>query len=137
MRGSRPRSRASEPGDVYARFVEAWGFPRPGAAVRRAPRPARARRLLGRALARRGRRSRSTRSPGRRLPDARRLGRLGGRAAEAQASRGRRFAAVCDVLERRLGAERLIVPGTTHAPQHAGAPFNGPLRDFLAAREPH
>jgi pimeloyl-ACP methyl ester carboxylesterase len=50
---------------------------------------------------------------------------------EAQRVAGRAFGAVCDVLERRLGAERLRVPGTGHAPQQAGAAFNDPLRAFL------
>jgi pimeloyl-ACP methyl ester carboxylesterase len=42
------------------------------------------------------------------------------------------FDAVCDVLERELGAEREVVPGAGHAVARTGEPFNAVLLDFLA-----
>lgn len=42
----------------------------------------------------------------------------------------RAFDAVCDVLERELGAERAVVPGAGHAAQRAPA-FNEVLEHFL------
>jgi pimeloyl-ACP methyl ester carboxylesterase len=121
---------ASDPADVFARFVEAWGLPRPGAE----------------ALASRDARSLAA-SAGERGPweaqipletlAAARLPILvvsGGweeMPPAAQEVAGRAFAAVCDVLEQRLGAERLHVPGTAHTPHQAGEPFNEPLRAFL------
>jgi pimeloyl-ACP methyl ester carboxylesterase len=41
------------------------------------------------------------------------------------------FDAVCDVLERELGAERAVLPGAGHAPQRAPG-FNEVLEGFLA-----
>ena len=41
------------------------------------------------------------------------------------------FDAVCDVLEERLGAERLVFPGFGHSPQHH-PDFNEHLADFVA-----
>jgi pimeloyl-ACP methyl ester carboxylesterase len=41
------------------------------------------------------------------------------------------FDAVCDVLERRLGAERAVIPGAGHSVQRTGAPFNERLETFL------
>jgi pimeloyl-ACP methyl ester carboxylesterase len=43
------------------------------------------------------------------------------------------FEAVCDVLERELGAERAVVPGAGHSVARTGEPFNTVLTDFLAA----
>jgi pimeloyl-ACP methyl ester carboxylesterase len=43
------------------------------------------------------------------------------------------FDAVCDVLERRLGAERSVIPGAGHSVQRTGAPFNERLEAFLTA----
>jgi pimeloyl-ACP methyl ester carboxylesterase len=43
------------------------------------------------------------------------------------------FDAVCDVLERRLGAERAVIPGAGHSVQRTGAPCNERLEAFLAA----
>lgn len=43
------------------------------------------------------------------------------------------FDAVCDVLERRLGAERAVIPGAGHTVQRTGAPFNERLERFLTA----
>lgn len=40
--------------------------------------------------------------------------------------------AVCDVLERELGAERAVVPGAGHSVPRTGEPFNAVLADFLA-----
>jgi pimeloyl-ACP methyl ester carboxylesterase len=40
------------------------------------------------------------------------------------------FESVCDVLERRLGAERLVLPGGGHAVHHAPG-FNARFREFL------
>jgi pimeloyl-ACP methyl ester carboxylesterase len=41
------------------------------------------------------------------------------------------FDAVCDVLEERLPAQRVILPGMGHNPQHLGARFNDALRAFV------
>ena len=41
------------------------------------------------------------------------------------------FDAVCDVLERRLGAEQALLPGAAHDPQRAPG-FNEVLAEFLA-----
>ena len=41
------------------------------------------------------------------------------------------FDAVCDVLERRLGAERVTLAGMGHNPQLLGAPFNDALLGFV------
>ena len=46
------------------------------------------------------------------------------------------FDAVCDVLEQRLDAERIVLPGMGHNPQLLGQPFNDALRDFLRRTEP-
>ncbi len=43
--------------------------------------------------------------------------------------------AVADVLERRLGAERAIIPGAGHAVQRTGEPFNRRLLAFWQAAE--
>lgn len=39
--------------------------------------------------------------------------------------------AICDVLERRLSAERAVIPGRGHAVQATGAPFNERLASFI------
>jgi pimeloyl-ACP methyl ester carboxylesterase len=39
--------------------------------------------------------------------------------------------AVCDVLERELGAERAVIPGAGHSVARTGEPFNAVLVDFL------
>jgi len=41
------------------------------------------------------------------------------------------FDAVCDVLERRLGAQRAVIPGAGHAVQRTGEPFNLLLDAFV------
>jgi pimeloyl-ACP methyl ester carboxylesterase len=41
------------------------------------------------------------------------------------------FDAVCDVLERRLDAERAVIPGAGHSVQRTGAAFNERLEAFL------
>lgn len=46
-----------------------------------------------------------------------------------------RFDAVCDVLERRLPAERVIIPGRGHAVQMTGDAFNERLSAFILAAE--
>jgi pimeloyl-ACP methyl ester carboxylesterase len=43
------------------------------------------------------------------------------------------FDAVCDVLEQRLEAERVVIPGAGHGVQRTGAPFNARLEAFLVA----
>jgi pimeloyl-ACP methyl ester carboxylesterase len=43
------------------------------------------------------------------------------------------FDAVCDVLERRLGAERVVVAGAGHSVQRTGEPFNKKLEAFLTS----
>jgi pimeloyl-ACP methyl ester carboxylesterase len=45
------------------------------------------------------------------------------------------FDAVCDALERDLGAERAVLPGAGHAVQAAPG-FNGVLEDFLLRAHP-
>lgn len=45
------------------------------------------------------------------------------------------FEAICDVLQDRLGAERLVIAGAGHAVPRTGAPFNEKLASFLAAAE--
>jgi hypothetical protein len=45
------------------------------------------------------------------------------------------FDAVCDVLERELGAERAVVTGAGHSIPRAGEPFNRVLERFAAAAE--
>ena len=41
------------------------------------------------------------------------------------------FEAIGDVLERRLQAERAVIPGAGHSVQRLGAPFNDALADFV------
>jgi pimeloyl-ACP methyl ester carboxylesterase len=41
------------------------------------------------------------------------------------------FDAVCDVLERELGAQRAVIPGAGHSVQRTGEPFNERLTAFL------
>lgn len=41
------------------------------------------------------------------------------------------FDAVCDVLERELGAERAVIPGAGHSVARTGKPFNDVLVDFV------
>lgn len=60
--------------------------------------------------------------------------------AAAPFSQGRRLArarsafdAVCDVLERRLDAERSVIPGAGHSVQRTGPPFNERLETVLTA----
>lgn len=45
------------------------------------------------------------------------------------------FDAVCDVLERELGAQRAVIPGAGHSVPRTGAPFNDRLEAFLNAAE--
>jgi pimeloyl-ACP methyl ester carboxylesterase len=45
------------------------------------------------------------------------------------------FDIVCDVLEQRLGAERVVLPGAGHAVQRLGEPFNAVLADFVRRAE--
>jgi hypothetical protein len=47
----------------------------------------------------------------------------------ARGRAGAAFHAVCDVLERRLGAERAVFP-SAHNPQRLGGAFNDRLRAF-------
>ena len=44
------------------------------------------------------------------------------------------FDAICDALERDLGAERAVLPGAGHAVQRAPG-FNDVLADFLERAE--
>jgi pimeloyl-ACP methyl ester carboxylesterase len=41
------------------------------------------------------------------------------------------FEAVCDVLEKRLHAERAVLPGAGHSVQRLGEPFNELLSEFV------
>ena len=54
--------------------------------------------------------------------------------APARELAGRAYAAVCDVLERDLDAERAVIPGASHSPQLLGRPFNVELTRLI--REP-
>jgi len=45
------------------------------------------------------------------------------------------FDAVCDVLEKELGAERAAIPGAGHSVPRTGAPFNNRLQAFLSSAE--
>lgn len=45
------------------------------------------------------------------------------------------FDAVCDVLERRLDAERAVLPGAGHSVQRLGGPFNALLAGFVERAE--
>jgi pimeloyl-ACP methyl ester carboxylesterase len=45
------------------------------------------------------------------------------------------FDAVCDVLERELGAERAVLPRAGHSVQRLGEPFNAVLADFVERAE--
>ena len=45
------------------------------------------------------------------------------------------FDAVCDVLERKLGAERAVLPGAGHSAQRLGEPFNARLAAFVESAE--
>ena len=45
------------------------------------------------------------------------------------------FDAVCDVLEQRLGAQRLVLPGAGHSVQRLGEPFNNALAAFVERAE--
>jgi pimeloyl-ACP methyl ester carboxylesterase len=46
------------------------------------------------------------------------------------------FDAVCDVLERRLRAERAVLPGAGHSVQRLGEPFNELLASFVERATP-
>jgi pimeloyl-ACP methyl ester carboxylesterase len=45
------------------------------------------------------------------------------------------FDAVCDVLEKRLGAQRAVLPGAGHSVQRLGEPFNELLAAFVEEAE--
>ena len=45
------------------------------------------------------------------------------------------FDAICDALESRLGAERLVLPGFGHSPQRH-PDFNDALTDFVERADP-
>ncbi len=45
------------------------------------------------------------------------------------------FDLVCDLLERRLGAERAVLPGAGHPVQRLGEPFNVVLAEFVERAE--
>jgi pimeloyl-ACP methyl ester carboxylesterase len=47
----------------------------------------------------------------------------------------RAFDAVCDVLEERLDAGRVVLPGAGHSVQRLGEPFNRVLADFVERAE--
>jgi pimeloyl-ACP methyl ester carboxylesterase len=126
-------ARSSDPRTLYADFIAAWGFDRPtdeelaeqdaralvSSATERPPWEVE---LPVRDLAAAGVPTLVVRGDWSRAPVAAR--RLAGHA----------YAAVCDVLERELGAERLIMAGSSHTAQRAGPPFNDALRAFLYRR---
>ena len=45
------------------------------------------------------------------------------------------FEALCDVLEKRLGAQRAVLPGAGHSIQRLGEPFNQLLTSFVERAE--
>lgn len=45
------------------------------------------------------------------------------------------FDAVCDVLERRLGAIKIVLEGAGHSVQLLGGPFNKALADFVSGND--
>ena len=45
------------------------------------------------------------------------------------------FDAVCDVLEQRLDAERVVLPGAGHSVPRLGEPFNAALAAFVERAE--
>ncbi|HEY3766855.1 MAG TPA: alpha/beta hydrolase [Gaiellales bacterium] len=56
----------------------------------------------------------------------------------ARAIGGSAFAAVCDLLVQRLGAQEAVFPGAAHQPQLLGEPFNRRVAAFWhAADAPH
>jgi pimeloyl-ACP methyl ester carboxylesterase len=123
-------ARAPDPPTLYADFLEAWGLERPG--------PDRLARADAGALAA----SAGERGPWEAsipidalaatpFPKLVVSGTWESARPEARELAGRSFAAVCDVLEERLGAERLRIPGATHTAQLGGESFNEPLRRFL------
>jgi pimeloyl-ACP methyl ester carboxylesterase len=123
-------ARDTDPRTLYADFLSAWGFDRPTDEELAAEDP--------RALAS----SAAERPPWEAEPAVSDIAAAGfpklvvrgdwSRApAAARLLTAPAFAAVCDALERELGAERLVVPGSSHTAQRAGAPFNEPLRAFL------
>ena len=56
----------------------------------------------------------------------------GGPSNSARDVAGRAFDAICDLVERRLSAERAVIRGAGHAVQYLGKPFNERLGAFLA-----
>jgi pimeloyl-ACP methyl ester carboxylesterase len=123
-------ARPVDPATRYADFVEAWGLERPDAE--------RIARQDGRALVS----SAGERGPweavlpldelsGVPFPKLVVSGEWDVVSPRVRDLAGYAFGAVCDLLERRLGAQRLRVAGAAHAPQLTGPPFNEPLREFL------
>ncbi len=53
----------------------------------------------------------------------------------ARAIGGSAFAAVCDLLVQRLGAQEAVFPGAAHQPQLLGEPFNRRLAEFWRAAD--
>jgi pimeloyl-ACP methyl ester carboxylesterase len=113
----------SDPRTLYADFLAAWGFNRPSED------------WLARQDARALASSATERPPWEANPPLARLAAAGIRVlvargdwsqtpAAARELAGSAFAAVCDVLERELGAERAVVPRASHSPQLLGRPFN-------------
>jgi pimeloyl-ACP methyl ester carboxylesterase len=129
-------ARDTDPRTLYADFISAWGFDRPSNEELDEGDP---RGLVSSAM---------ERPPWEVQPPLRDIAAAGfpklvvrGDWARAPAAAQRlaapAFAAVCEALERELGAEGLVVPGSSHAAQRAGPPFNDALRAFLrrAARD--
>lgn len=123
-------ARNTDPRALYAAFISAWGFDRPtdeelaaedprGLSSSATERPPWEAELPVSDVAGTGFSKLVVRGDWSRAPAAARL-------LTAPA-----FAAVCDALERLLGAERLVVAGSSHTAQRAGAPFNAGLRAFL------
>ena len=114
---------AADPQALYGDFLAAWGFNRPSDD------------WLGRQDARALASSATERPPWEADPPLERIAEAAVRSLVVrgdwsrapQAARelaGRAFAAVCDVVERRLGAERAVVERASHSPQLLGRPFN-------------
>jgi pimeloyl-ACP methyl ester carboxylesterase len=115
-------------------FLRAWGFT-PGRGQ-----------VLNRVARRSVRRSMGERSPAEAVIPVAELARapfpvLAARGAwdavpaAARDLAGRAFAAVCDVLVARMGAEPAVFPGAAHQPQLLGGPFNRRLSAFWHAAD--
>jgi pimeloyl-ACP methyl ester carboxylesterase len=127
----RAMAAATDAGDYYSRFLQAFGFPPPS--IR-----------LNEAALRAAESSWHERPPDEAVVPVDELARAAfpklvirgawDRApAEARENAGAAFHAVCDVLEQRLSAEGATFAGAAHRPQELGEPFNRRIAAFWTA----